>query len=414
MGGTVAEQIIASASGQDDVSPGDHVFAEVDFTRTSPRRVAMIFEEEGIEEVWDPSKIAAVMDHGTQDNIDDANQKNIGRRFIEDYGIEHFYDVGTGIAHKVLPENGHIRPGDLVVAADSHSTTYGAFGAAGAGVGTTDRAYIAATGKTWLRVPETININVSGELPGPVSAKDLVLHIAGEYGTDVARYKAIEFTGEAIEALPLDERMVLSNMTVDLGGKFGFAPVDDVVLDYVDERTSEPYDPVYADDDAEYERTYEIDASTLRPKVAKPHRVGNVTDVDDVDDVELDQVFIGTCTHGKYDDLRRAAEILEGNKVDPDTRLIITPASRNVYSEAARDGLVEIFNDAGAVVSMSACGACVGYAPGVLGENEVCLSAQNRNFKGRMGADTAEIYLGSPETAAASAITGRITSPEDV
>lgn len=382
--------------------------------RTSPARVRRIFEEEGIDEVWDPSKIVVVNDHGSQENIDEANNKTAARRFVDEQGIEHFYDVGHGIAHEVLPENGHVRPGELIVAADSHSVTYGAFGAAGTGVGTSDRAYICATGQAWLRVPETVRFEVTGEFPAYTSAKDLMLHIADTYGTDVARYRAIEYTGEAIEGLPLDERMVLSNMAIELGGKFGFGPVDDVVTDFVDERTDVEYDPVTADDDATYLETYEIDAGDLRPKVSKPHRVGNVANVEDVADVELDQVFIGSCTHGKYEDLKRAAAILDGRTVDPDTRLIVTPASREIFTRAVRDGFVEIFNDAGATVTNATCGACIGYASGVLGDGEVCLAAQNRNFKGRMGSDTAEIYLSSPETAAASAITGRITSPEEV
>lgn len=413
MGQTIAEKILSRASGSQDLAPGDHVFADVDFHRTSPARVIPIFEDEGIDEVWDPSKIVVVNDHGSQESVDEANEKTEARRFVEDHGIEHFYDVGHGIGHEVLPENGHIRPGQLIVAADSHSVTYGAFGAAGTGVGKSDIAYITATGRAWLRVPETIQFHVTGEFPEYTSAKDLVLHIASEYGTDVARYKAIEYTGPAIESLPLDERMVLSNMAIDLGGKFGFTPVDSVVTDYVDERTDEPYEPVRADDDADYETVYEVDASELRPKVSKPHRVGNVVDVDEVAEVELDQVFIGTCTHGKYEDLSRAAAILEGEQISPGTRLIVTPATREVFTRAVRDGLIEIFNEAGATVTNATCGACLGFASGVLGEGEVCLAAQNRNFKGRMGHDTSKIYLSSPETAAASAITGRITPPEE-
>jgi 3-isopropylmalate/(R)-2-methylmalate dehydratase large subunit len=414
MGHTIAEKILSRASGAPDLTPGDHVFADVDLTRTSPTEVSAIFEEEGIDEVWDPSKIVVVNDHGSQETIDEANEKIGYRRFVEEHDIEHFFDVGHGIGHSVLPENGLVRPGDLIVAGDSHSVTYGAFGAAGTGVGASDKAYIAATGQAWLRVPETIRFHVTGEFPTYTSAKDLVLHIAGEYGTDVARYKAIEYTGPAIEALPLDERIVLANMAVELGGKFGFTPVDEVVTDFVDERTDEPYDPVRSDEDADYERTYEIDASELRPKVSKPHRVGNVADVDEVSGVALDQVFIGTCTHGKYEDLARAADILEGRTVASGTRLIVTQASREIFTRIARDGILETFNDAGATVTNATCGACIGFGSGVVGDGEVCLAAQNRNFKGRMGSDTAEIYLSSPETAAASAISGRITPPEGV
>lgn len=411
MGSTIAEKIIARASDSENLSPGDHVWANVDLSPTSPTRVRRVMQEQGIEEVWDPSKIVVVNDHGSQESIEEANQKTEARKFVEEQGIEHFYDIGSGISHEVLPEHGHVRPGELIVGTDSHTVTYGAFGAASAGVGLADRVYICATGQVWLRVPESIRFHVTGEFPEHTSAKDLVLTIAGEYGTDVGRYKSIEYGGPAVKALPLDERMVLSNMSIELGGKFGFTPVDSVVTDYVDERTDKSYEPVRSDDSAQYATTYEVDVSDLRPKVSKPHKVGNVVDIDEVTGVELDQVFIGSCTHGKYEDLQRAAALLDGRTVDPDTRLIITPASREIFTRATRDGLVEVFNTAGATVTNSTCGACIGFASGVLGDNEVCLAAQNRNFKGRMGSDSAEIYLSNPEVAAASAITGRINSP---
>lgn len=416
MPGTIAEQIIARAAGRESVSPGDHVFCDVDVALTNDGlgAVAHVLEEQGIDRVWDPDRIVGVMDHvAPSHNIEDANEKGYVREFVDRHRIRNFYDVGTGIAHEVMPEQGHVRPGELVVGTDSHTVTYGAFGTASTGIGTTDMAYVFATGQTWFRVPHTINFHVTGDWPAYTSAKDLLLTIAGEYGTDVARYRAIEYDGPAIEALPLDERMVLSNMAIELGGKFGFTPVDDTVTDYVDDRTDEPYTPVRANG-ADYKTTYDLDVSNLRPKVAKPHRVENVVDVDEVTGIDLDQVFIGSCTHGKYEDLRRAARILEGHTVDPRTRVVITPASREIFTRASRDGLVEIFHDAGAVVTNSTCGACIGYALGVLGDDEVCLSAMNRNFKGRMGSPTAEIYLSSPETAAASAITGRITDPAEV
>lgn len=417
MGQTIAEKILERKSDSEEVSAGEHVVCDVDVAMSHDGTVgvAHVLEEERVDEVWNPSKIVTLIDHrAPAPSIEDANNESVIREFVEKQGIETFYEVGTGISHEVLPEKGHTRPGELIVGIDSHTVTHGAFGAAGTGIGTTDMAYVFATGHTWFRVPKTIKFHVTGEFSKPCSAKDLVLHIAGTYGTDVARYRSIEYTGPAIEALSLDERMVLSNMAVDIGGKFGFTPVDEVVTEYVDERTDEPYDPVHADDDAEYEDVYHIDASDLRPKVSKPHRVGNVVDATDVSGTELDQVFIGSCTDGKYQDLARVAEILDGNEVDPDTRLIITPASREIQTRAARDGLIEVFNEAGAVVTNSTCGACPGRGLGVLGDGEVCLSAMNRNFKGRMGSDSAEIYLSSPLTAAASAITGQITSPEEV
>lgn len=336
------------------------------------------------------------------------------REFVEEQGLENFYEVGTGISHEVMPEKGHVRPGELIVGSDSHTVTHGAFGAAGTGIGVTDMAYVYATGHTWFRVPETVRFHVKGTFPEHTSAKDLVLHIAATYGTDVARYRAIEYEGPSIESLPLDERMVLSNMAIELGGKFGFTPVDDVVTDYVDERTDKPYEPVRASDNADYKEAYNIDVSNLRPQIAKPHKVGNVVDIDETGEVDLDQVFIGSCTDGKYEDLRRAAEVIEGHQVDPDTRLVVTPASREIHTRAARDGLVEIFNEAGGIITNSTCGACPGTGLGVLADGEVCLSAMNRNFRGRMGSNSSKVYLSSPQTSAASAITGQITSPEEV
>lgn len=417
MGQTMAEKILARASNSEDLSPGEQVMCDVDVAMSHDGTVAVaeVLKKEGIEEVWDPSSIVTIIDHiAPAHSVDDANNKSYMREFIDEKEIETFYEVGTGISHEVLPEKGHIRPGELVVGIDSHTTTHGALGAAGTGIGTTDMAYVFTTGQTWFRVPETIEFYVEGKFPDQVSAKDLVLYIAGTYGTDVARYRSIEYTGPAIESMSLDERMVLSNMSIDLGGKFGFTPVDEKVTNYVDKRTDEPYEPVQTDDNAAYEKTYTIDVSNLRPQIAEPHKVGNVVDVDGLNDIKLDQVFIGSCTDGKYEDIKRAAKVLEGHKVNSETRLIVTPASREIYTRAANDGLIAIFNEAGAVVTNSTCGACPGRGLGVLGDGEVCLSAMNRNFKGRMGSDDAKIYLSSPQTAAASAIAGQIASPEGI
>lgn len=418
MSSTIAEKILARASGADTVSPGDHVVCDVDVAMSHDLGTLGVIdklEEMGVEEVWDPSKIVCPMDHvAPSHTVSDANSKSHVRQFVEEQGIENFYDVGTGICHEVLPEKGHVRPGELLVGTDSHTTSHGVFGAASTGIGTTDMAYVYATGQNWFRVPPTIRFEVDGKFGDWVSSKDLILHIAGEYGTDVGQYRAVEFDGPAIRDLPLDDRLTLTNMTIELGGKFGFGPIDDKVIDYVDGRTDVPYEPQRPDSDAEYEAVYDIDANNLQSKVAKPHQVGNVVNVDETTGVELDQVFIGSCTNGKFEDLRVAAEVLEGNKVDPDVRLIITPASREIFSRAEREGVLRVLNDAGAVVTNSTCGACIGMGMGVLGDGEVCLSAMNRNFKGRMGSDSSEIYLSSVETAAASAITGRITNPAEV
>lgn len=415
MASTIAEKVLAGAAGRDAVSPGEHVVCDVDVAMSHDLGTLGVMErldDMGVTEVWDPDRIVCPMDHvAPSHTIADANSKSQIREFVDEQGIENFYEVGTGISHEVLPEKGHVRPGDLLVGTDSHTTSLGVFGAAATGMGYTDMAYVMATGQSWFRVPESIEFRVAGTFPRGVGSKDLILHIAGEYGTDVAQYRAIEFKGPSIEAMSLDDRFILSNMTIELGGKFGFCPIDATVTDYVDDRTDEPYTPQRADPGAEYEASYDIDVSEMRPKIATPHKVGNVVDVDEVDGTDLDQVFIGSCTNGKLDDLRAAAEVLDGREVSSSVRFIVTPASREIYARAEREGLIRVLTDAGAVITNSTCGACIGMGMGVLGDNEVCLAAQNRNFQGRMGADSSEIYLSSPATAAASAITGRITDP---
>lgn len=417
-GHTVAEKILARAAGEEEVSPGDHVVCNVDMAMAHDMgtpNVINYLEEMGVEEVWDPERIACVMDHVAPSHyLEDADSKARIRKFVRSWGIENFYDVGTGISHEVLPEHGHVRPGELLVGSDSHTTSHGTFGAAGTGIGYTDMAYVFATGKTWFRVPESIKFEFTGEFADQVSAKDLILTIAGELGTDFAQYRAVEYTGPAIEALPLDDRFMFPNMSIELGAKFGFTPVDDTVTDYVDERTDISYEPQHADEDAMYRETHEMDVTDLGPKIAVPHRVGNVVDVGEVEGTELDQVFIGSCTNGKFEDLRVAAETLEGHEIADQTRLLITPASREIYTRATRAGFIEIFNEAGAVVTNATCGACIGRGMGVIGDGEVCLAAMNRNFRGRMGSYDSEIYLSSVQTAAASAIAGEIADPRGV
>lgn len=418
MGHTMAEAILSSASDTEQVSPGDHVVCNIDLAMTQDIHtpgVVHLLDKMGVSELHDPSSLVVVLDHEAPSHtVDNATEKSMIREFVRDHPDVNFYDVGTGISHEVLPEKGHIRPGELIIGTDSHTVTHGAFGAASTGVGDTDMAYALATGENWFRVPETIEFHVEGSFDDRVSAKDLILHIAGEFGTDIARYKAIEFRGPAITSLPLDDRITLTNMSIELGAKFAFTPVDDVVINYVKERTDEEFDLVSADNDAEYAARHSIEVTSLEPQVAVPHDVENVHPISEIDPVEVDQVFLGSCTNGKFEDLKAAAKIIEGNKVAPMTRFIVTPASREIHSRAEREGIIRIFNDAGAIVTSSTCGACPGLGMGVLGEGEVCLAAQNRNFRGRMGHDNSEIYLGSPEMAAATAITGRITDPREV
>ena len=418
MGNTIAEQILASAADRKTVDPGDHVVCDVDVAMShdlGTLGVIARLEEMGVEEVWDPSRIVCPMDHvAPSHSVDDANDKRRIREFVERQGIEHFYEVGTGIAHEVLHERGHYKPGELLVGTDSHTTSAGAFGVAGTGLGYTDMAYVFATGQSWFRVPETVKFYIEGTFAEHVSSKDLLLAIAGEHGTGVGQYRSLEFAGPAVESLSLDDRFTLTNMSIELGAKFGFTPVDDTVTDYIDERTDGEYDPPTADEDATYRAVHDMNADGLRPKVALPHKVGNVVNVDEAAGVNLDQVFIGSCTNGKFEDLRAAAEVLDGETVAPNTRLVVTPASREIYGRALREGLIEVFTDAGATTTNATCGACIGMGLGVLGDDEVCLAAMNRNFQGRMGADNSEIYLSSPATAAASAITGHITDPAEV
>jgi 3-isopropylmalate/(R)-2-methylmalate dehydratase large subunit len=415
----MAERILADRSGSDGVTPGDYVVCDVDVAMLqdvhAPDVLARL-EERGVSELRDPSRVVVVFDHmAPSHDADDANTKARVRRQLESYGIEHFYDVGTGISHLVLPERGHVGPGEVVIGTDSHTVSHGVFGAAGTGVGDTDMIYALQTGEVWFRVPETVRIHLTGELGPRVSSKDVVLSLAGEHGLDVARYRAIEFTGPTVEGLSIDDRMTLTNMSVELGAKFGFTPVDDRVETYVEKRTDgDRFEPVAADPDATYRTVIEHDVSDLDPQVATPHDVDNVVPVAETVGVEVDQVFVGTCTNGSYDDLAATASLLDGREVANGTRMIVTPATREVYHRAERNGLLDTFVRAGATVTNATCGACLGLGMGVIGEGETCLAAQNRNYRGRMGSDESEIYLASPETAAATAIEGRIADPREV
>lgn len=423
MGHTMAEGILARAAGRESastsasVSPGDHVVCDIDVAMTQDIHsmgVIRLLEEMGVDELWNPERVAMVMDHmAPSHTVDDADTKAGIRAFARKHDGLTLFDVGRGISHEVLPEAGFVRPGELIVGTDSHTVTHGALGAAGTGIGDTDMAFALATGHNWFRVPETINFDVQGTLGPQVSTKDVIMHIAGRFGTDVARYRAIEFTGPTVRAAPLDSRMTLTNMAIELGAKFGFTPVDDTVLDYVESRTDEPVEPVRPEDPT-YAAAHALDVADLPPQVAVPHDVGNVHPIDDVDPVDVDQVFIGSCTNGKLADLRQAAAVLDGMRVDETTRAIITPASREIHQRAADAGLIEIFHDAGATVTQPTCGACPGLGMGVLGAGEVCMAAQNRNFRGRMGHTDSAIYLGSPATAAATAIEGAVADPREV
>jgi len=411
---TISEKILSRASGK-TASAGDFVIANVDYAMAHDGTSVLAvkaFKEMGAKKVWDPTRIIIPFDHIAPANNETAAKLQQGiRQWIKEQGITNFFDVGSGICHQVLPEQGFAMPGKLIIGADSHSCTYGAFGAFATGVGATDMAEIFATGKLWLRVPQTIRITVGGKLAKGVSAKDMTLYIIKKLGADGANYKAVEYYGDAITALSIPERMTLCNMAIEMGAKAGIVPPDEKTDKYLKGRAREKYTPVFADENAEYIEEYDFDVADLEPQVAKPHEVDNVVSVGEVAGTHLDQVFIGSCTNGRYEDLETVARILKGKKVR--ARTIVLPASREVLIKATESGIIATLLKAGAIIAPPGCGPCLGAHMGVLAEGETCLSTSNRNFRGRMGAG-ALIYLASPETAAASALLGKIADPRDV
>ena len=368
------------------------------------------------DRVFDPTKIALVPDHYTPNkDIKSAEQAKIVRDFVREQGITHYYEVGCmGVEHALLPEQGVVGAGDLIIGADSHTCTYGALGAFSTGVGSTDAGVGMATGKAWFKVPETIKFVINGELAPGVTGKDVILHIIGMIGVDGALYKAMEFTGSAIENMPMDERLSISNMAIEAGGKAGLIPVDDVTRAYLDERAERPYTAYYSDDDAQFARVIEIDAADIVPTVAFPHLPSNTRPVAEARDVKIDQAVIGSCTNGRLADMRQAAAVLKGRTVHPDVRCIVIPATQKVYQQCIAEGLMDIFIDAHCAVSTPTCGPCLGGYMGILAAGERAIATTNRNFVGRMGDPTSEVYLSSPAVAAASAVLGHIGLPEDL
>ena len=434
MGHTLAEKIIAAhrvGGGQGDeangrgVSPGDHVQARVDVVLandiTAPIAIRE-FEKLGNGKgplsgrVFDAERVVLVADHFTPNkDIESAEQCRFVREFAQDQSLPYHYDVGrAGIEHVLLPEQGLVAPGDLVVGADSHTCTYGALGAFATGMGSTDIGVAMATGQVWLRVPETIRVVYRGELQPWVGGKDLILHTIGEIGVSGALYQALEFAGPVVDALSMADRFTMANMAIEAGGKAGLFAVDEATRAYVDDRVSRSYVAYDADPDAEYSRVLEIDASDLEPVVAFPHLPENVRPVSEAGDVPIDQVVIGSCTNGRLDDLRVAAEVLDGKQVHSGVRCIVIPGTQQVYLDALREGLVETFIEAGAVVSTPTCGPCLGGHMGVLASGERAVSTTNRNFRGGMGHPESEVYLTGPAVAGASAAAGRITHPDDL
>ncbi|MEM3673089.1 MAG: homoaconitase large subunit [Candidatus Bathyarchaeia archaeon] len=415
----ISEKILAKASGKKNVSPGEIVEATVDMAMineiTGPLAIEA-FHKIGVEKVWDKKRIVMVLDHQVPaDSVKSAELHKIMREFAKEQQIPNFYDVGFGgVCHQVMVEKGHVKPGELIVGADSHTCTYGALGAFATGVGSTEIASVFATGKIWLKVPETIKINVEGVFQKFVTAKDLILNLIGQIGADGATYKAMEFAGSTIERLSVGERMTLCNMVVEAGAKTGIVNPDEKTLAYVKNRTSGSFKPLKSDPDANYEKTVDLSVDELEPQVACPHSVDNVKAVSEVEGIPIDQAFIGSCTNGRIEDLRLAASIIKGKKVKNGVRMLITPASQEVYLDALKEGLLEIFVESGAYVCSPTCGACFGGHMGLLADGETCISSSNRNFVGRMGSPKAKIYLASPATVAASAVKGEITDPREL
>ncbi len=416
MGQTFAQKVLAGKAGLDRVEVGQIVEIEPDacLSHDNTAAIAKIFAKIGVERVKDPDKFVVVLDHTVPASEEKyaQNHKEI-REFVARNGIKRFYDVGVGICHQVLPEKGFALPGRLILGSDSHTTTYGAFGAFSAGIGRSEMAVLFATSKIWLKTPASFKMVVRGRLAEPVTAKDLILHVIGSIGADGALYKSVEYTGEAIEAMSLGSRMVLCNMAIEMGAKNGYCAPDDKTYAFLEDRAETEYTPVFPDGDAEYERILEFDASSLEPQVAVPHTVDNVSPVGDVAGTPIHQGLLGTCTNGRIEDLRLAAKILEGRKVAAGVRLLVLPASQEILIEALREGLIDVFVKAGALLLNPGCGPCLGAHQGVLAPGETCISTANRNFKGRMGSAEAETYLASPATVAASVVTGVITDPRE-
>ncbi len=411
---TISEKILSGASGK-TARTKDFVIAGIDYAMAHDGTSVLAvkaFKEMGAKKVWNPERIIIVFDHIAPANNENAAKLQQGiRKWVKEQEITNFFDIGDGICHQVLPEQGFALPGKLIIGADSHSCTYGAFGAFATGVGATDMAEIFATGRLWLRVPESIRINVEGKLARGVSAKDLTLYIIKNIGADGANYKAIEYYGDTILELSIPERMTLCNMAIEMGAKAGMVPADEKTFGYLKGRAQEVYTPVYADEDAEYSDEYNFDADNLEPQVAIPHEVDSAVEVGRVAGTAIDQVFIGSCTNGRYEDLEIVARILKDKKVR--VRTIVLPASRSILTRAAESGIISTLLKAGAVIAPPGCGPCLGAHMGVICEGETCLSTSNRNFKGRMGTGGL-IYLSSPATAAASALRGVIADPREV
>ena len=416
---TMSQKILASHAGKDKVVAGELIMADLDLVLgndvTSPVAIKE-FEKAGCNCVFNKDKIALVMDHFTPNkDIKAAEQTKIVRDFADKKDITHYYDVGEmGVEHALLPEKGLVVAGDLVIGADSHTCTYGALGAFSTGVGSTDMAVGMAYGKAWFKVPSAIKFNLTGKLQKWVSGKDVILHIIGKIGVDGALYKSMEFTGDGVKNLSIDDRFTICNMAIEAGAKNGIFPVDKITLEYIAKHSTKKPEVFEADKDAEYDEVYNIDLSKIEPTVAFPHLPSNTKTFDEIGEIKINQVVIGSCTNGRYSDFEAAAKIIKGKKVAKGVRVIIIPATQKIFLDMAMNGLTKIFVDAGCAVSTPTCGPCLGGHMGILAKGERAIATTNRNFVGRMGHPESEVYLASPAVAAASALTGKITNPEEI
>ena len=419
MGMTMTQKILAAHAGLESVKAGQLIMANLDMVLgndiTSPVAINE-FKKNGFDSVFDKDKISLVMDHFVPNkDIKAAQQCKQCRTFAKCFDITNYYDVGDmGIEHALLPEKGLVGPGECIIGADSHTCTYGALGAFSTGVGSTDMAAGMATGKAWFKVPSAIRFKLTGKLSPLVSGKDVILHIIGMIGVDGALYRSMEFCGEGLASLSMDDRLCMANMAIEAGAKNGIFEVDDVTLEYVKGRVNRPFTVYSADEDAEYDEEYTIDLSAIEPTVACPHLPENTKAAKELSDIVPDQVVIGSCTNGRLSDMKAAAEIMKGKHIAKGVRCIVIPATQTIYKECIKRGYIDTFIDAGCVVSTPTCGPCLGGYMGILAEDEIAVATTNRNFVGRMGHITSKIYLASPEVAAASAIAGKICDPRDL
>ncbi|MEA4922902.1 MAG: 3-isopropylmalate dehydratase large subunit [Eubacteriaceae bacterium] len=417
MGMTMTQKILAAHAGMDKVVPGQLIRADLDMVLandiTGPVSINE-FEKAGFGKIFDKSRISLVMDHFTPNkDIKSAEQCKQCRTFAKRFDIDNFYDVGEmGIEHALLPEKGLVAAGEAIIGADSHTCTYGALGAFSTGVGSTDLAAGIATGQAWFKIPEAYQFHLTGKLQEGVSGKDVILHIIGMIGVDGALYRSMEFVGDGLAALSMDDRLCISNMAIEAGAKNGIFQVDDITREYMKGRVDRDYKSYDPDPDAEYEKTFMIKLDSIKPTVSFPHLPENTKTIDEVGDVKIDQVVIGSCTNGRISDMKAAADILKGQHIHPDVRGIIIPATQAVYKECIKEGYIDTFIDAGCIVSTPTCGPCLGGHMGILAEGERCVATTNRNFVGRMGHTESEVYLASPAVAAASAIAGKIAGPK--